>query len=60
MPTNSSRAPTAAGLDFEKLDPRPDRMVIWMCRQIGAIRRSTVIALALLFAFHCSKAVRGS
>ena len=26
-----------------------------MCRQIRAIRRSTFIALALLFAFHCGK-----
>jgi hypothetical protein len=39
-------------LDFEKLNIRPDRRAIWMCRQIRAIRRSPVIALALVFAFH--------
>jgi len=59
--TNSSHATATAGLNFEKLDTRPDRGVIWnMCRQIRAIRRSTVIALALLFAFHCGKEESGS
>jgi len=31
-----------------------------MRRQIRAIRRSPVIALALLFAFHCGKEDTGS